>query len=770
MQQPLSQRLFFKDYLPTFDSSFVGRRSELQAIASALESRSFLTIVGPGGIGKTRLAVQAALDMAEPLRNGIAFVPLASVTSRDAFVTMLMSVLHLQVGGKDDQFERALGYLSQREILLVLDNVEQLLNHVDLISRLVSLDGPKWIVTSRERLGLPEEIVLNLRGLTRLDGQYSLENELPPAERLFVQSMRTVNHRFHPSEHDISHIQRICQLTEGMPLAIELAASWTRLLPVSFVADQIANNLDWLTSSLSITRGPQRSIRAVLDYFWGLLSVEEQTHVCELAVFQGGFERDMAESFAHVSFFFLSALVQQAFLSRTASGRYQLHEMLRQYAVERLLRVPEIAHQTYRRHAQLMCDLVDPIPASAGASKTDLTQRQAWIERMLVELPNIRVALDWAAENNEVSIMLALLLPLKNLWLSVANNAELCEWIDVLLQSHAQLSAPQRVAINLLGSQCAEAISQFERAAQYVHAVLQHAQLLNDSINIVAADCLLCMLAYRQGRFDEAQHHADLALTVAKRFEEANLISQAMRSVGMVLSARGDYVHAVQYEQESLKIARELKDPVDIASSLNSAAVDMAWLGKHDEAVAYLLESLEIHRQLNYLDRVSVSLMNLGWLYHLKQDPLQAEMYYRQSLEILRQTGDLDGLALTHLNMGDSMLARHAAVQEIAAHYRTGLNTALRIQAWPTVMYGLIDTAKLAVATQNWQLATQMLGVVLSQSTANDTAHTDSKSLLTQIQQHCQPDVVQRWLSEGQAQSLDVALAQANQFLDQTGK
>ncbi len=736
MSQSKSQRSFFKDYLPTFDSAFVGRQAELLTLTSAVETRSFVTVVGPGGIGKTRLAVQSALDTSNAYSDGIVFVPLAAVSSRDAFVTTLNTTLHLQFGGKEDLFERILGYLDRRNILLILDNIESLLDHMDLISRLLRLTGPRWIITSRERLGLPDEVVLNLRGLPRLEEPFDIHTELPPAERLFVQSMRVVNHQFDPTAQDIEYIRRVCQLTEGMPLAIELAASWTRLLPVAFVANQIANNLDWLTSSLSINRGPQRSIRAVLDYFWDLLSAEEQAQLSQLAVFQGGFERAMAESLAHVSFFFLSALVQHAFLSRTTNGRYQLHEMLRQYAIERLNKNPEVSYQAHHRHAQFMVDLAQRLSMSDAADKPIL--RQAWLERMQPELPNLRAALNWAAEQHQYALMLDVLLPLENLWLMVTNYAELCDWIDQALQAgnEVKFSPQQHIAAGLLGGQCAEAISQFDRAAAYAAHALNFALPLNDAAHIVSANRLLGMVAYRQGRIDDAEQFANVALTTAKQIEDPHLVSQALRSLGMVLSARGNLSQALIYDQESLKIARELKNSFDIASSLNAAAIDMAWLGQHDDAIRYLEESLELHRALNYTDRESVSLMNLGWLFHLKQEPLKAETYYQQSLDILERIGDLDGLALTHLNIGDSMLARQAPVSEVAAHYHKGLNTAQRIHAWPTVMYGLVDAAKVALALQQWPHAATFLNMVLHHSTANETARTDAQPLLATLRLH----------------------------------
>ena len=416
--------------MPVFESEFVGRREELETILMALEIYSLVSIVGPGGMGKTCLAAQIARARGGDLQRDMAFVALAGIYTREAFISTLLSALHIQVDlSQDDIIHYAAQFLMGQPVLLILDGVDQLLEHGDVFYQLAQFAGTKLLLTTRTRTGLPNEFVLDLHGLPYTRNA-NPPHTLPAAEQLFVQCVRQINASFEPSADELVHIQRICQMTEGMPLAIELAASWVRLLPIKFIASQISQNLDWLTSSLAVSRNAQHSIRIILDDFWQSLSPEEQQQLCQLSVFQEGFEREMAKTLAGTSLFFLSALAQRTFLVRHTSGRYYLHELLRQFANEHLATSP-YDFQTRLGHAELMRDLSQRAKAAFAGP-----QRDVWLERMQTELGNVRAAITWSLAQQQMPLALEMLINLEAMWDSLVDISEVCMWLESALQDN----------------------------------------------------------------------------------------------------------------------------------------------------------------------------------------------------------------------------------------------------------------------------------------------------------------------------------------------
>lgn len=428
---------FQSNQLPVFESEFVGRQIEIDTILMALETHSLISIVGPGGIGKTRLATQIAQIRTGQFQRGIAFIPLVGITTREALIDKFLAALHIQIErSQDNAIDYAAQFFMDQPMLIIFDGAEQLVEHGEVLSQLAQLNGPKLLLTTGMRTGLPNEFALDLHGLPHTHNPHQ-PNLRPPAEQLFVQCVRQINPNFEPSDDDFTHIQRICTITDGMPLAIELAASWVRLLPIKFIANQIAQNLDWLTSSLSIaSRHTQNSVRIILDRFWQSLSSEEQQQLCQLSVFQDGFECDMAQTLANASRFFLSALAQHSFLTRDRLGRYRVHGLLRQYAHEQLEKSP-YDFQTRLRHAELMRDLSQRTKAQFTSP-----QRETWQARMHTELGNVRQAIAWSLAQQQPSLALELLVNLEALWNSLKNVAEVNDWLERALQMPLHDSEP----------------------------------------------------------------------------------------------------------------------------------------------------------------------------------------------------------------------------------------------------------------------------------------------------------------------------------------
>ena len=346
--------------LPLSLTSFHGREQELLDLDGLIadpECRC-ISLVGPGGIGKTRLALQAAERHRAAFAHGVAFVPLASVGTVEAAIAATAGAVGCAFYGPSDPKDQLLNYLSKKQMLLVEDNVEHLLaggspqaGVVDLLLDILRrAPGVKLLVTSRDMLDLQEEWVFDVRGLAFPGPEPTGKLDEYPAIALFIQRARRASPGFAANEADLAAIAQLCCLVEGMPLAIELAATWSRALSPSEIVTEIEGGLDFLSASLRDLPERHRSMRVVFDQTWQRLSAKEQQVLSQLSVFRGGFSRGAAEQAAGASLPVLSALVNRTLVRRNAAGRYELHELVRQYSAGHLAADPQAHAAAQKRH------------------------------------------------------------------------------------------------------------------------------------------------------------------------------------------------------------------------------------------------------------------------------------------------------------------------------------------------------------------------------------------------------------------------------------
>ncbi len=391
--------------LPVSLTSFLGREQELIDLRRLIgnpECRC-LSLVGPGGIGKTRLALQTAEQHRADFAHGVAFTPLAPVGSFGAAIPAIAGAIHLHFYGPDDPKVQLLNYLCEKQMLFILDTVEHFLiegspqaNIVELMLEILQrAPGIKLLVTSREVLDQQEEWVFEVRGLAFPDTEQADRLDEYAAVALFIQRARRASPGSALNEADLAGIAHICRLVEGMPLAIELAATWLRMLSPAEISKEIEGSLDVLSASLRDLPERHRSMRVVFDHSWQRLSAKEQQVLSQLSVFQGGFSRQAAEQVAGASLPVLSTLVNRSLLRRSAAGRYELHVLVRQYSATHLAADPQAHAATQKRH-------YDYFLALAEAAEQELKghDQLEWLGRLQQEQDNLRVALEWALERD----------------------------------------------------------------------------------------------------------------------------------------------------------------------------------------------------------------------------------------------------------------------------------------------------------------------------------------------------------------------------------
>jgi predicted ATPase len=381
-------------------TKFVGRQRELSQLHSLLDDPNcqLVTLVGPGGIGKTRLAVEAAARQ-DRYRDGVAFVPFAGTAparleeTADLMVTNLAGALGVSLAVPRDPLELLADHLAVRELLLVLDNLEHLQAAAEVVGTLLQrAPGVRFLVTSRRRLGMEAEWLVEVSGLPYPPSEGGLDTQGYDAVQLFEDHARTVRPGFQSAADE--DVARICRLLSGVPLAIELAARWMRSTTPAAIADRLAGGFDLLATGAPDVERRHRSLRAVMDWSWQLLTDTERAVLARLSMLRGGFDLDAAAVVAEATMPALASLVDHSLIEVSEGGRYRMHEMLRQFAAERLAADPADEAETRRRHAEHYAGLL-PEPAAMLASESGID----------AEIENLRAAMDWLAGHADPGVL-----------------------------------------------------------------------------------------------------------------------------------------------------------------------------------------------------------------------------------------------------------------------------------------------------------------------------------------------------------------------------
>jgi len=373
--------------LPVLIDPFVGRKKELTEMATIIaRGDRLITILGAGGMGKTRLAIEYAHQHIADYKDGVFFIPLETITSVDNILFQIIERLPFNLSTKISSQQQLLNFLSDKHLLLVIDNWEHLLDGVPLLTDILqSAPNVQIIATSREKLKLRHEVVFRLRGLTLPVIEDLLSYD---AVQLVVQTAKRIRPNWEVNDDNLQAIHTLCQITQGMPLGIILAVGWIDVYPLERIVEEIQQSLDFLQTDLRDIPDRHRSIRAVFEWTWGLLTQAEQDVFMKLSVFRNGCTLEATEVVTQATPQILQSLVNKALLHRDTTGRYVLHELMRQYG-EAQLRQQTVTNQITRdAHARYYADVADQIMTNELSAQHGETEAE-----------NLYMAWYWAVDS-----------------------------------------------------------------------------------------------------------------------------------------------------------------------------------------------------------------------------------------------------------------------------------------------------------------------------------------------------------------------------------
>lgn len=658
--------------LPTPATPFVGRDKELDELIALLENPEcrLLTLLGPGGIGKTRLSIQAAARIAETgnpaFSDGVYFVPLAPVDSPEFLASALASGLNLQFRSEqlrrdtpESQKVQVSEYLRNRKMLIVLDNFEQLISGAGFLTEILSASpGLKLLVTSRERLRLAEEWGYEIKGMAFPKDENLESLETFGAVQLFVQNARRGRADFEPTRADYTWILRICRMVEGAPLALELAAAWIKMLSCSEIAAEIERNMDFLTSALQGTPERHHSLRAVFENSWNLLTVQERDTLMRLSVFRSPFRREAAAAVglggpnSSAAFLLrLSALVDKSLLRRVGAegqeARFEMHELIRQYTGEKLYLERREAEEALARYMRYYAGWIERM----GKELHSPRQIQA-LSLFEEEIEDVRTAWRLSIEQDQFSFVVQAIDGLFTFYdiRSRFSDAEedfemgvaaIERWRGAVMTLKGDAGLVEAAAAYLLGYYSLALFNRghFELGNQYSLQALE----LTAGLNRADQAWLYMLLSFGNGRLPNPEEERLYEMCQEYFRQSGNRWAVAMTLLAQINYAQftlADMNLARQLGRDCLALFSQLGDRVGMVLCLDSQATLLYALGEFGEVKRVSEEIIRLCQILGDQWRVASGMLLLGQACVALGEYRQAESVYQESLELVRELGN----------------------------------------------------------------------------------------------------------------------------------
>jgi predicted ATPase/class 3 adenylate cyclase len=750
--------------LPALLTSFVGRAEELSEVKALLSKARLVTLVGPGGTGKTRLSLQVAAELVDAFANGVWYVELEPVESPGDMVPALASALEFT---KDfhssnlDPKHQLLDYLGQRSVLMVLDNFEHLVEGADLLTDILKVSPEaRLIVTSRERLNLREEWVYPLKGMSYPKNGNGAGVEAYSGLALFVERARQVMPAFNLTGEDVPAVIRICQLVEGMPLGIELAAAWVGMLSCEEIVGEIEEDMDFLATTMRGVPDKHRSLRAIFDQSWRRLTPDQQAGFRKLAVFNGSFGRDAARAVAGVALPMLAEFAQKSLLRRDDKGRFEMHALLKAFAGEKLNQVPQELHAESEAHSRYYLQfLAERWPELQGERMLD---RRAEVR---MEASNLRTALRWALTHWEEDQVRVAALSFGT-YAQTEGYHSFREFYQRLAQelrdqgAGIEPGAPRRKVLLalLVGQAAAGATVGDPDSEKLLEEILPVLRELDQTYEMGVALFSRGALLEFQGEYTAAIRDLEEATSLLEGSFDPFTTAICLSWLGLVHYELGEYDRAGKYFQDMHQLCVETGNILALPFALSKLGT---WsdalqdyekgLGYHQEAQKYFVAVGDPAGQGYALSRMALSAWGM-------KSFEQALEYGRAGFEQFQAIGHRWGIATSLCRIGFAELGL-SLDEDARLHFIEGLERALENKYSSTVNYALIGLASLWANEGDSERAVEILTLALEHPSTPGIYRDIARRALADLEAVLAPDIFMEAAEKAHTRDYEAVLA-----------
>ena len=720
---PLHTLESFPNNLPVQPTLFLGREHEVAAIEDLLrrEDVRLVTLTGPGGTGKTRLALQVAADVSEPFPGGVFFVNLAPISDPALVVPTLAETLAIREGSGRTLLERLVEELRQRQTLLLLDNFEQVVSAAEQVATLlIACPQLKVLVTSREVLHVRAEHEFPVLPLTVPDPDHLPDLaalSYNAAVALFLQQAQAVKPDFQLTDTNARAIAELCARLDGLPLAIELAAARMKLFSPRALLARLGQRLSVLTSAGRDVPERQQTLRNTIAWSYDLLDAQEQRLFRQLSVFAGGCTMEAIEAVctppgspAASILDGVASLVDKSLLQHVEQQvgeepRFVMLETIREYALERLESCGE-TEVARRAHATYFLRLAEETePGMTGPQQAGL------LERLEQEHDNLRAAMQWTLEHAEEEKAMALRLggALRSFWFVRAYFSEGRDFLERALLRSDDVAAPVRAKALYAASQLHDALASPGRAEELCEQSLTLYRELADTRGIASCLHLLADITWNLGNLASARTLGEESLMLFREVGDKRSVAYVLYHLGSLAVEQGEYTRGRDLLTESLTINRELGDTRIIAVSLFSLALSSRLSGG-DQAQAHTLlnESLALSREIGDKENIANCLSLWGLLALSEGDTASARSLTAQALALFQET-KLQGTALPFY-AGAQVATVEGDAPRAQALYEQGVGVAMKAGDQRMLTSGLEGLAATVAAQGKHVWATRLWG------------------------------------------------------------